>query len=40
MTQALQLDSSSGSSVELEPEEETYVRDLLEKHLELTQVCY
>ena len=28
----------SSSSLELEPEEDVYVRDLLEQHLELTQV--
>ena len=28
----------SSSSLELEPEEEVYVRDLVEKHLELIQV--
>ena len=41
VVQALQLDKSS-SDLELEPEEEAYVRDLLEQHLELTQVpvCY
>lgn len=36
VTQALRLDQGE-SSVELEPEEEAYVKSLLEQHLELTQ---
>jgi hypothetical protein len=36
VAQALQLDHDA--KVELEPEEETYVKDLLEQHMELVQV--
>jgi hypothetical protein len=39
VSQALQLNQSP-SILELEPEEEAYVKELLEQHLELTQVKY